>query len=134
MIDIHVEEIMTADLVTITESQSLAAAGRVMTEAGIKSVIVSDSADRPLGILTSTDFVTMAGEGTSPAETSVGDHMTRDIVTTTPDTVVYDAADLMRDHNISHLPVVDEEGRLTGMVTTTDVATHVSGMQDLVEE
>jgi CBS domain-containing protein len=134
MIDIHVEEIMTEDLVTITESQSLAAAGRIMTEAGIKSVIVSDTADRPLGILTSTDFVQMAADESSPADATVADHMSRDIVTTTPDTVVYDAADQMLDHNISHLPVVDEEGQLTGMVTTTDVATHVSGMEDLVDE
>jgi CBS domain-containing protein len=134
MIDLHVGEIMTKKLVTVTRSQSLADAGRVMTNENVKSVVVSDAENRPVGILTSTDFVQMATDETTPTEVSVADYMTRDIVTTTSETVVYDAADLMLAHNISHLPVVGDDGRLTGIVTTTDVATYVSGTEDLLQE
>jgi CBS domain-containing protein len=134
MIDVYVDQIMTRDTITVDRSQTLADAGRVMTDAKIKSVVVSDPQDRPVGILTSTDFVRVAAEGNTPRETDVSDYMTQDIVTTTPGTDVHGAADLMMEHGISHLPVVGDDGRLTGVVTTTDVAAYVSGVDSLLQE
>jgi CBS domain-containing protein len=134
MIDIFVGQIMTEDLVTVDESQTLTDAGAVMTDADIKSVVVSDPDDQPVGILTSTDFVRMAANEDTPTESSVREYMTADIVSTTADTAVNEAADLMVEHDISHLPVVKEGGRLTGIVTTTDVATYVSGLEELVQD
>jgi CBS domain-containing protein len=46
--------------------------------------------------------------------------MTRDVITTRPDADAYVAADLMLDHKISSLPVVDDTGALVGVVTQTD--------------
>jgi CBS domain-containing protein len=120
---------MTDNPITVDESQTLSGAGVVMADADIKSVVVSNSDDRPVGILTSTDFVRMAADTNAPTENTVGEYMTTDIVTTTPDTVVYEAADLMVDHGISHLPVVRDDDRLVGIVTTTDVAAYVSGLE-----
>lgn len=134
MIDVHVGEIMTDEVVTITQSQSLVDASRVMVDANIKSVIVSDANDHPVGILTSTDFVRMAADGANPTEGSVAEHMTQDIVTIDSDAVVYEAADAMREQNISHLPVVENDGKLIGIVTTTDVAKYVSGMEEVAQE
>lgn len=134
MIDVYIGQLMTEDLITVEKSQTLADAGVAMTEADIKSVIVSDADERPIGILTSTDFVRMAADGNTPTESSIGDYMTSDIVTTTPDTPVDEAADLMVKHNVSHLPVVRNDGRLTGIVTTTDVAVYVSGLNELLPE
>ncbi len=125
---------MTDDLVTVEHSQTLADAGVAMTDEGIKSVVVSDPDGRPIGILTSTDFVRMAADGNDPVETSVGEYMTSDIVTTTSDTAVNEAANLMVKHDISHLPVVRNDDRLTGIVTTTDVAAYVSGLEELLRE
>lgn len=133
MIDVFVGQIMTEDLVTVDQSQTLADAGETMTDANIKSVVVSDAEDYPVGILTSTDFVRMAADGNPPEESDVGEYMTPDIVTTTTDTPVNDAANLMLDHDISHLPVVRESGLLRGIVTTTDVAAYVSGLDDVIE-
>ncbi len=134
MIDVYIGQLMSEDLVTVDKSQTLTDAGATMTEAGIKSVIVSDTDGRPIGILTSTDFVQMAADGNTPAESSIGEYMTSDIVTAAPDTPVDEAADLMVEHDISHLPVVRDDGRLTGIVTTTDVAAYVSGLNDLLPE
>lgn len=127
MINVHVEQLMTEDAITVERSQTLADAGNTMTEAEINSVIVSDAENNPVGILTSTDFVEMAANERSPAENTVADYMSSDIVTAMPDTSVHDAADLMTEHEISHLPVVNDDGSLTGIVTTTDVAAYVSG-------
>jgi len=133
MIDIHVAQIMTEEVITVTRSQTLADAARTMEGEGIKSVVVSDEDGRPEGILTSTDFVRMAAADRSPSAVTVDEYVTSEIVTTTPEADVHDAADLMRDNDISHLPVVDDDGRLTGIVTTTDVAAYVSGVDDFLE-
>lgn len=133
MIDIHVAQIMSEEVVTVTPSQTLAGAGRTMEREGIKSVVVSDGDGRPEGILTSTDFVRMAAADRSPSAVTVDEFVTSEVVTTTPGVDVRDAADLMRENDISHLPVVDDDGRLTGIVTTTDVAAYVSGVDDLLD-
>lgn len=134
MIDVYVSQLMTEELITVDKSQTLAEAGGAMTEAEIKSVVVSDETDRPLGILTSSDFVQLAAAEAAPTTSQVEECMTTDIVTTTAKTVVHDAAALMLEHDISHLPVVDEDGRLTGIVTTTDVAAYVSGLDGISQK
>lgn len=131
MIDVFVGQIMTEDLVTLDKSQTLDEAGTAMIDADIKSVVVSSRDERPVGILTSTDFVRMAADGGPPGSSHISEYMTSDIVTTTADTAVNEAAELMIGNDISHLPVVQADGRLTGIITTTDVASYVSGLEDL---
>lgn len=51
----------------------------------------------------------------------VQDIMTRDVITVGPETPVHDAARLMVDHGVSGLPVVDEHGRVVGVVSEGDL-------------
>lgn len=51
----------------------------------------------------------------------VSDRMTPNPVTATPDTTHKQAAELLREHNIHHLPVVNKEGKLVGIVTEADL-------------
>jgi acetoin utilization protein AcuB len=51
----------------------------------------------------------------------VKDRMTLDPVTVTPDTSFPDAFQIIRERRIRHLPVVDEKGKLIGVVTRTDL-------------
>lgn len=51
----------------------------------------------------------------------VGDAMTRQVVTVTEDTDVGEAARIMRDHDLSALPVMDRSGRLTGIISEGDL-------------
>jgi acetoin utilization protein AcuB len=55
------------------------------------------------------------------AELQTGEIMTREVITTTPDTFVEDAARLMVDNKIGGLPVVDEDNQVVGVITETDV-------------
>jgi len=54
------------------------------------------------------------------AKTPVSEVMTKDPITVTPDTTIEDAAVIMRDNQISGLPVV-EDGKIVGIVTETDI-------------
>jgi acetoin utilization protein AcuB len=51
----------------------------------------------------------------------VKDYMTRDPITALPETTHKQAAELMREHNITHLPVVDKNGKLIGIVVEEDL-------------
>jgi acetoin utilization protein AcuB len=54
-------------------------------------------------------------------ERRVGEIMTRNVLTATPDTFVEDAARLMVDNKVGGLPVVDEDNHVVGVITETDV-------------
>jgi acetoin utilization protein AcuB len=51
----------------------------------------------------------------------VGRKMTTDLITVTPDTPMIKARDLLQEHNIKQLPVVDEQGSLVGILTDRDI-------------
>jgi acetoin utilization protein AcuB len=51
----------------------------------------------------------------------VGRKMTTKVITITPDTPIVNARDLLREHNIKQLPVVDKEGKLVGILTDRDI-------------
>ena len=51
----------------------------------------------------------------------VKDWMTANVITVTPDTTLPDAHQLMKQHNIRRLPVLDDKGRLVGVITRGDV-------------
>lgn len=134
MEDAFVGQFMSEPVLTIAPETTLASAGRAMREEGIKSVVVVDDDCHAEGILTSTDFVAMAAEERDPTATTVSELMTTDIVTTDAGTSLRAAAERMREADVSHLPVVDEDGQVTGMVTATDLTAYVSGVADIVAD
>jgi CBS domain-containing protein len=52
---------------------------------------------------------------------NIGQIMTRDVISVTPDASIHEAAKLMADHGISGLPVIDGDGRLVGMISEGDL-------------
>ncbi|HVH06541.1 MAG TPA: CBS domain-containing protein [Myxococcota bacterium] len=85
-------------------------------------LITSDGSpeSRVLGIFTERDVLALAGDGTDLNAVKVGDVMTRNPVTVDADVQVLDAARLMGERRIRHVPVV-EGGHLLGMVGIRDV-------------
>jgi CBS domain-containing protein len=117
---------MTEGVVTVGPDETLDDVAGTMVEHDIKSVVVADADDRPVGIVTSTDFLRLVDEGVDPAATTVGDRMTRDVVTVRYDETLRRAATLMHDHGVGHLPVVDADGRTVGIVSSTDLTAHLA--------
>ncbi|MDG5819201.1 CBS domain-containing protein [Natronococcus sp. A-GB7] len=129
MDDIFVARVMSTDLQTVTPETLVEDAGQVMRDNGVGSVIVVGERNRLEGILTTTDFVDIVAESQPKAETSVSRYMTTDVVTTDAQTGIRDAADLMVEHGFHHLPVVDDEEGVIGIVTTTDLTAYLSRVQ-----
>jgi len=112
---------MHRNVVTVNGQDTLAEAAQVLRDHGISSVVVKG--DRgPSGIVTERDFVSLVADGLDPAATKVKDRMSRDLATVEPKADIADAAKLMADRGIRHLPVV-ERGKLAGIISIRDLMT-----------
>ena len=126
MDDIFVARVMSTSLHTVTPDTLVEDAGQVMLDNDISSVVVTDENDQLEGILTTTDFVNIVAESHPKAETSVSRYMTTDVITVSAQDSIIDAADVMVEHGFHHLPVVDDDVGVIGIVTTSDLAAYLS--------
>jgi CBS domain-containing protein len=110
---------MTQPAVTDATGVSLARVAELMWRQQTGSVVIIEDR-RIAGIITERDVLRAVAAGKDPASVVVGDVMTTDIVTTTPDTPVRDAARIMAQHWIRHMPVI-ENGELVGMISQRDI-------------
>ena len=117
----QVSDIMHRDVVTVSTEDTFAHAAGVLKEHRISSVVVLDG-DRPAGIVTERDVVNVVAEGSNPASVRVGRRMTTDLATADPKTDIADAARLMAQRRIRHLPVLDRGG-LVGIISIRDLMT-----------
>ena len=105
--------------VAVPPDTPIRAAAEVMRDAHISCVAVA-AEGRLLGIVTARDFTNkVLAEGLDPA-TPVSAVMAKDPLVLTPDSLGSDVLNMMLEHRIGHLPVVDD-GRLVGMITQTDL-------------
>lgn len=96
-------------------------AARIMNEHKIGAVLVLEG-DRLTGVFTEGDVLRrVVGEQRPPASTPVADVMTVEVACCTPQTTVEEARAAMQERRIRHLPVVDGEGRLRGLVSIGDL-------------
>ena len=68
-------------------------------------------------------------EGKDPQSSTVRDVMTSRLVTVDPDQDLDEALRLMAEHQVRRLPVVEEDGKLVGIVAQADIAKHTSDEQ-----
>ena len=115
----HIGGVMRVRLVTARPDQTAAEAIRAMLDAGVGSVVVCEGPE-PVGIFTERDVLKLAGAGASFGTSLLRDVMTPNPLTVTPDVGILDAAQMMGDRNLRHLPVV-EGGNLVGIVSIKDV-------------
>lgn len=118
---VKVSELVRRAPIMVTPLATVEEAVRLMHREGVGSVVVVSPEGKVLGIFTERDLVRLIGEG-KPLTTKIGDVMTRDPVTVYEDDTVTKAAMLMAEKRIRHLPVVDREGRLKGVISARDVA------------
>ncbi|CAK7283526.1 CBS domain-containing protein [Streptomyces misionensis] len=116
-------EVMTDDVVTVSETTPAADVARLLDRHGISGLPVIDRDDKVLGVVSASDLVRerAARRPDGPGETPVREVMSAPAVTVHPEQRVPDAARLMERRGVERLPVVDEEDRLIGIVTRRDL-------------
>ena len=80
---------------------------------------------RLTGMVTDRDIaIRVVAEGRDPQSTPVREVASKDLVTVDPQQDLDEALRLMAQHQVRRLPVVEEDGRLVGVVAQADVARH----------
>lgn len=118
----RVRDVMTTSVRVTSGSQSLADAAEVMKGEEVGSVPVVEDG-RLVGILTDRDIVVRAvAVQRDPQAVKVAEVASREPVTVEPEQDLDEALELMARHQVRRLPVVEEGGRLVGMLAQADVA------------
>ena len=115
----RVGDIMTADVRTVSPADTFADIAKVLSRDRISSVVVKDG-DDVVGIVTERDIVHAVADGIDPQAVPVSERMTKELATVDRKTDVADAARLMAERRIRHLPVLDK-GSLAGIVSIRDL-------------
>lgn len=116
----QVRQMLSGDLISVTQDASVLQAAQLMTERGISSVAVVGEGGQLLGIMTDRDLRKRVIARQQSPELSVTEIMTPDPVTVDAEALVDQAILAMVQHNVHHLPVLDND-QPTGMLTMTDL-------------
>src|SRR4051794_26822973 len=117
------EEIMTSEVGSVAIGQTVVDAARVMRELNVGFVPVCQSDDTVLGTLTDRDIVLrVVAADRAPSTAVVQDVMSNDLVACRPEDDVRVAERLMRANQVSRVLVIDEAGKLAGVISLSDLA------------
>jgi len=120
------------EVVTIGESQSVLDATRIMNDHKIGAVVVTDGAGHVVGMFTERDVLRrVVADQKDPAATVVALVMTSEVIVAEADMSVEDCRQLMRNKRIRHLPVVDQQGKLEGMISIGDLNAELANNHEI---
>ena len=120
----RLRDFATATVVVAEPDTTALIAAQLMRKHHIGALVVVDATEksRPVGIVTDRDLVlALMAEGLDADVFTVGDIMSSQLVLASPDMDAMDAVQLMRNQRLRRLVLVDEAGRLVGIVTMEDV-------------
>ena len=119
-----IREVMTSNPRTVESSSPIAEAARIMRDEDTGIVPIVEG-ERLAGTITDRDItIRIVAEGKDPQSTTVGEVASKDLVTIDPQQNLDEALRLMAQHRVRRLPVVEEDGRLVGILSQPAVARH----------
>jgi CBS domain-containing protein len=119
-----IRDAMTSNPKTVDQSASIVEAARIMRDADTGVVPIVDG-DRLVATVTDRDIAIRAiAEGKDPQGTKAIDVASKELVTIDPQQDLDEALRLMARHQVRRLPVVEEDGKLVGIVAQADIAKH----------
>lgn len=111
-----VESFVVDQPITLTDKHTVGDVKRVVEETGTGGILILDEKQKLVGIVTTRDLLFEYDDGKCVTEV-----MQRKVVTAPPSTTLKEAEKILHDHRIEKLPLVDAEGRVTGLVTLKDI-------------
>jgi len=117
-----IRDAMTSNPSNVEMSSSVVEAARLMKSEDVGSIPVTEG-DRLVGIVTDRDIaIRVVAEGKDVQGVTVGEIASKDLVTIDPQQDLDEALRLMAQHQVRRLPVVEEDGRLVGILAQADIA------------
>ena len=113
-----VEDVMTTRVITVTEQHTKQQAAQLLAQHRISGLPVVNAEGVVVGVVTEYDVIGKEGQ-------TVGEIMTRGVVSVTPDTDLEEVGHILVNERIKRLPVLDQ-GRLVGIVSRADLVREVA--------
>jgi CBS domain-containing protein len=121
------QDIMKKDVECVSPQDTVQAAAKRMRDQNVGFLPVCDESRKALGTITDRDLaIRVLAEGNQP-NTSAQDVMTREVVACRPEDDLRQALELMSKHHKSRILCVDENGRLVGVISLSDIAQSSGG-------
>ena len=127
MLETPVADAMTRGTLSCQAETPLRTIARMMSEHGVHSVVVTDLdgvAERAWGVVTDVDL--MGASSVDLDEHTAGDSAGTELVEVAPDETIERAAQLMSDHEVTHVVVVERD-KPVGVLSSLDVARVLAG-------
>jgi CBS domain-containing protein len=131
-----IRDVMTSNPRSLESGSNAVEAARLMRDEDVGIVPIVEG-EKLVGTITDRDIVTrVVAEGKAPESVTVGEIASRELVTIDPQQDLDEALRLMARHQVRRLPVVEDDGKLVGIVAQRDVAMHASVAQtgEVVED
>ncbi len=123
---------MTKDVVTIEGDRTVLEAAKMMRLNKFSSLVVTDKG-KTAGIITERDLVRkVLAEDRDPNKLLIYQVMSTELITTTPETSIENAAKVMTEQRVRRLPVMKNK-KLVGIITASDIARHLSDATSSIE-
>ena len=120
-----IREAMTANPCSIDADKSVSYAAKMMKDEDVGLAPIVEG-NQLIGTVTDRDIaIRVVAEGKDPESTTVKEIATKQLVTVDPQQSLDEALQLMAQHQVRRLPVVEEDGRLVGVVAQADIAKEV---------
>jgi CBS domain-containing protein len=117
-----VSEAMTSNPCSIDATKPVAYAAKMMRDEDVGVAPIVEG-EKLVGVLTDRDIaIRVVAEGRDPQSTRVTEVASKEVVTVDPQQDLDEALRLMAKHQVRRLPVVEEDGRLVGVLAQADVA------------
>ena len=119
---------MIENVVTTKEERAIEDAIKILFERHVGALVVTDNKGKCKGIFTERDALRSVAKKV-PLDTNLRNVMSRNVVTVREDASFAEAKRLMVLHGVRHLPVVDNKGKLVGILTLRRILDELMGIQ-----
>jgi CBS domain-containing protein len=130
----RVEDVMTRKVITLRPDQTFADTVNLMAKHSFRHFLVVESTARLVGVISDRDILLAVARTRDWNTSYVRQFMSRDMVAVKPDTKLSVATGMMLSKRINCLPVVDDNGIVCGIITSTDLLKVFRSIQESLEK
>ena len=130
----QVGDVMTKDILTMLPDQSFAEVVGMMATRSFHHMLVVDEDERLHGVISDRDVLRALSRTSDWSKKCVAEIMTPDSITITPHCAISTAVRLMLEKRINCLPVIGPDGRVCGILTSTDLLHAYEKLQGQLEQ
>ncbi|RMW38934.1 MAG: CBS domain-containing protein [Nitrosopumilus sp.] len=135
----HVRDIMQKNIITIEHDKTVYDAASILKEKEISFLVIIRD-EKPIGVISERDIVQkVAAQDQKASSIKIEDVMSKKFRWVTPDTPIEDAVQKMLNNNIRRLIILDNDEKLAGVITQTNLAEFlrskllINGMLDNID-